>query len=103
MISNPENPESGVTDPEQIQQSVRQLDRSTSWFWWNSLVLLVLLSATWVALSPPESLVRYALSQQLDLNSIGRGLIAVMLILNSYSLFHQRHLERFRHRLAEQM
>jgi len=103
MASNPNSLEPTITDPEEIQQSVRQLDRSTSWFWWNSIMLLILLSATWAALSPPEFLVHYALSQQLDLNSIGRGLIAVMLILNGYSLYHQRHLERFRHRLIEQM
>jgi diguanylate cyclase (GGDEF)-like protein len=103
MDSHPKSLEPKITETAEIQQSVRQLDRSTSWFWWNSIVLLVLLAATWVAFTPPEMLARYALSQQLDLTSIVRGLIALMLVVNGYSLYHQRHLERFRHRLIEQM
>src|SRR5579864_4861194 len=103
MISAPKSLDSGIADSEKIEQSVRQLDLSTFWFRWNSIVLLILVLAALVVLSPPELLERYTFSRQLDLTSIVRGLLAVMFVLNIYSLYHQHHLERFRHRLVEQM
>jgi diguanylate cyclase (GGDEF)-like protein len=103
MSGDPKALEPATTDPGKIQQSLRQLDRSTSWFWWNTIALLIVLATALAALSAPDSLVRYAASRELDLTSIVRGSLAVMLILNGYSLYHQRHLEHFRHRLVEQM
>ncbi len=102
-MSNSKRPEPEITDPQEIRQSLRCLDRSTSWFWWHTMVVLILLLAAMAALSPPELLGRYALPKRLDVTVIVRGLLALMLISNSYMLFYQRQFNLFRHRLAEQM
>ena len=103
MISNSDRPEPEITDPQEIRQSLRRLNRSTSWFWWNTILVLILLVAALAALSSPELLGRYPLPKQLDVTVIVRGLLALMLISNGYTLYHHRHFKLFRHRLAEQM
>ena len=103
MISNSKLPEPESPDPEEIRQSLRRLDRSTSWFWWNTIVGLILPLGALAALSAPELLGRYVLSRQLDVTVMVRGLLALMLLSNIYTLYHQRHFKLFRHRLAEQM
>jgi diguanylate cyclase (GGDEF)-like protein len=103
MIGNSKELESEITDPEKIRQSLRRLDRSTSWFWWNTIGLLILLAAALLALSLPEVLGGSALPPQPDLILIVQGLLLLMLTSNGYSLYHQRHLKVFRHRLIEQM
>jgi diguanylate cyclase (GGDEF)-like protein len=102
MINDLNRPEPEVTDHQGIRQSLRHLDRSTSWFWWNTIVVIVLVLAALVALSFPMLLGSDALPH-LDVTLLVRGLLALMLISNAYTLYHQRHLKLFRHRLAEQM
>jgi diguanylate cyclase (GGDEF)-like protein len=103
MIRNSDRPEPEITDPQEIGQSLRRLDRSTSWFWWNTILTLILLLAAAAVLSSPELLGRYRLPQQLDVTVIVRGLLILVLISNSYTLYHHRQFKLFRHRLAEQM
>lgn len=103
MIDNSKRPESEITDPLEIRESLRCLDRSTSYFWWNTIVMLILLLAAMVALSAPKLLGRNTLPQQPDVTAIVRGLLALMLMSNSYMLYYQRHFKLFRHRLSEQM
>jgi diguanylate cyclase (GGDEF)-like protein len=103
MISNSERPEPEITDPQEIRQSLIRLDRSTSWFWWNAIVVSILLLAALAVLSSPELLGRHGLPQQLDVTLIVRGLLALMLISNSYTLYYHRQFKLFRHRFAEQM
>ena len=55
MPSNSKPHELEASDPAEMQQSLRLLDRSTSWFWWNTLVGLILLTAALVVLSAPEA------------------------------------------------
>ncbi|MGA8104304.1 MAG: hypothetical protein WB869_19240, partial [Candidatus Acidiferrales bacterium] len=65
--------------------------------------MLILLVAALAALSSPELLARYPLPKQLDVTVIVRGLLALMLVSNGYTLYHHRHFKLFRRRLAEQM
>jgi diguanylate cyclase (GGDEF)-like protein len=103
MIGKSMRSEPEITDPQEIRQTLHCLDRNASWFWWNTILVLILLLAALAALSPPELLRRYALLRQLDVTVIVRGLLALMLISNSYTLYHHRQFKLFRHRLAEQM
>lgn len=103
MPSNSKPHELETTDPAEMQESLRLLDRSTSWFWWNTLVGLILLTAALVVLSAPEVLTRYALPRQLNVNLIVWALLALMLVSNIYTLYRQHHFELFRHRFAEQV
>src|ERR1700722_19094307 len=102
-MSDPaKRPEPDTGDPQEIRQSLRLLDRSTSWFWWNTIIGLILLLAALGELSPLKE-VWGSFLQPFDANAIVRGLLAIMLISNAYPLYHQRHFKLFRHRLAEQM
>jgi diguanylate cyclase (GGDEF)-like protein len=103
MSNESKQPEPEITDHSEIRKSLNRLDRSTSWFWWNTIVVIVLLVAALVAIDPAELVARFALLHQLDLTGIVRGLLALMLVGNLYTLYHQRHLKRFRKRLADQM
>jgi diguanylate cyclase (GGDEF)-like protein len=103
MTNDSNRLEPETTDHQGIRQSLRHLDRSTSWFWWNTIVVIVLVLAALAVVSFPGLLGGddIALPHQLDVTL--RALLALMLISNAYTLYHQRHLKLFRHRLAEQM
>jgi diguanylate cyclase (GGDEF)-like protein len=103
MISNSERPEQEIADPQEIRQSLTRLDRSTSWFRWNTIGVLILLFAALVALSLPELLGRYNPFYQYHTALIVQGLLVLMLISNGYMLYQHREFKLFRHRLGEQM
>ena len=103
MISNSERREAPTADPQEIRQSLIRLDRSTSWFRWNTILVLILLFAALAALSVPELLGGEALPHQRNVTMIVQGLLALLLISNGYTLYHHREFKLLRHRLAEQM
>jgi diguanylate cyclase (GGDEF)-like protein len=103
MTKDPNPAEPDVADHQEIQQSLKRLDRITSWFKWNTTLMIVLLLAALAVLVVPEVLGRNGLPQQLDISLIVGVLLIVMMIGNGYTLFHQRHFKVFRTRLAEQM
>jgi diguanylate cyclase (GGDEF)-like protein len=103
-MTNAPNPrEQDIADHQEIQQSIRRLNRITAWFRHNTILTMILLSAALAVLSVPAFLGRDALPQQYDVTVIVSGLIAVMLVGNAYTLFYQRHFRLFRDRLAEQL
>ena len=89
--SNPREPE--ITDHQEIQQSLRLLDQTISRFWWNTIVMSILLLAALAVLS----------AQQLDVTVIVGDLLVLMSISNGYALYRQHHFKLFRERLSEQM
>jgi diguanylate cyclase (GGDEF)-like protein len=86
-----------------IRQSLKRLDRSNLWFWWNTVVAIVLITATITVLSFPMLLHLNAYLSEQGPASVIRALLGLMLLLNVYTLFQQRHLKFFRNHLAEQM
>jgi len=100
MTSDLKRPDQETTDTQEIRQSLRLLDRSTTWFRWNTIVVLGLLVAALVALSAPELL---GLAGRVDATVFVRALLALMLVTNGYTLYHQRRFKLFRNRLAGQM
>jgi diguanylate cyclase (GGDEF)-like protein len=96
MSSDSERPEQQIADPQEIRQSLVHLDRSTLWFRWNTIGALVLLFASLVTLSWPDSVGNYA-------TVIVQGLLALMLISNGYMLYQHRQFKLFRQRLGQQL
>jgi diguanylate cyclase (GGDEF)-like protein len=86
-----------------IRQSLKRLDRSNLWFWWNTVVAIGLLTVTITVLSFPKLLELNAYLSQQGPASVIRALLGLMLVFNFYTLFQQRHLKLFRNHLAEQM
>lgn len=96
MSSDLERPEQAIADPHEIRRSLVHLDRSTSWFRWNTVGALILLFVALVMLSWPDSVGHYA-------TVIVQGLLAMMLISNGYMLYQHRQFKLFRQRLGQQM
>jgi len=102
MTSNPERPEQEIVNPQEIanpqeiRQSLVSLDRSTSWFRWNTIVVSALLLAAFLAL---------ALSQFLgySVTVFVQVLFGLILFSNAYALYRHRLFKLLRIRLAEQM
>ena len=68
-MNNEANPlEPDVTDHQEIQQSLKRLDRSTSWFKWNTILMILLLAAALAVLVVPEVLGQNGLPQQMDIS-----------------------------------
>ena len=98
--SKPTEPE--ITDHQEIEQSLRLLDRTTSWFWWNTIVMILLVLAAMAEFFEPQ-LAELALPPQQDATEIVGELLVLLLIGNVYALYRQHHFKLFRKRLAEQM
>ena len=103
MNNDPNPMEPAVADHQEIQQSLKRLDRSTSWFKWNTILMILLLAAALAVLVVPELLGRNGLPEQMDISLTVGVLLVLMMAGNAYTLFHQRHFKLFRTRLAEQM
>ena len=80
MISNSERPEQEIADPQEIRQSLVNLDRSTSWFRWNTIGVLALLLAAFVALSLSQ-LLGYSVTVFVQV------LFGLILFSNAYALY----------------
>jgi diguanylate cyclase (GGDEF)-like protein len=103
MSDESKQPEAEITDRGEIRKSLSHLDRSISWFWWNTIVVIGLLVAALAAVTPIPPMERFVQANDLDMTAIVRGFLALMVVVNAYTLYHQRHLKQFRHRLAEQL
>ena len=87
-----------------IKTSLLRLNREDSWYWWNAVLVIMLLMGAIVVLSLPRLL------QgdddpffQLQLTVAVRGLLGLVLIFNVYTLYQQHLLRQLRHHLAGQI
>jgi diguanylate cyclase (GGDEF)-like protein len=103
MANEPNSREQDIADHQEIQQSIRRLNRITSWLRQNTILTMVLQIAALAVLCVPVILGRAELAQESGVTTVVSGLIALMLFGNLYTLFYQRHFKAFRERLAEQM
>ena len=94
MATEPE-----ITDHREIEESLRLLDQTTSWFRWNTIVMIILVLAAIAEVSKPQ-LVESVLP---DATALLSGLLALLLVANMYALYRQLQFKLFRKRLAEQM
>ncbi len=92
---------------EELQARLRQLERRDWWLWSVSVVVMLLLTAAVVALALPTLLhVNARVEDTLfDLNiTLGvRGLVGLVLLFNTYSIYQQILIQRLRRGLAEQI
>ncbi|MBI3483762.1 MAG: diguanylate cyclase [Acidobacteria bacterium] len=92
---------------EELQSRLRQLERRDWWLWWASVVIMFLLTAAVVALALPTLLNLNARVEDtlFDLNiTLGvRGLIGLVLLFNTYSIYQQILIKRLRRGLAEEI
>lgn len=103
MNNEPMPLEPGVAEHQEIQESLRRLDRSTVWFRWNTILMIIFLLTALAVLTLPSLVNPDGFSEDARITLILSGLLLLMTIGNAYTLYHQRHFKVFRTRLAEQM
>lgn len=87
----------------EVRESLSVLDRKNWWHWWNTVLVIMLLTGAVAALSLPKFLTDKDLSSQLEIDIAVRGLLGVVLIFNLYMLYQQHLLGRLRKYLSSQM
>jgi len=70
-----------------IQLSLRRLERRDWWLWWTAVVVMLLLTLTVLSLSLPELWREQTLLFQLNLDLAVRGLTGLVLLFNTYVIY----------------
>jgi diguanylate cyclase (GGDEF)-like protein len=87
----------------EIKKNLRRLGRKDSWYWWNAVLVIMLLMGAIVVLSLPRLLQEDDPSLKLQITFVVRALLGFVLIFNVYTLFQQRLLRQLRNHLAGQI
>jgi diguanylate cyclase (GGDEF)-like protein len=88
---------------EEIRASLLRLERRDWWLWATALVVMLLLTAAVVSMSFPglikveDPLFQYSLDQSV------RGLVFLVLLFNSYTIYQQVSIKKLRRQLSEQL
>lgn len=86
-----------------IQAGLKRLERRDWWLWWGAVVVMLLLTLAVVSLTLPtlfreeESFFRFNMTQAV------RGLVALVLLFNVYTIYQQILIKRLRRQLATQV
>jgi diguanylate cyclase (GGDEF)-like protein len=87
-----------------LKTRLRRLDRKDFWYWWNAVLVIMLLMGAIGVLSLPRLLQgNDDPAFQLQLTLAVRGLLGLVLIFNVYTLYQQYLLKQLRHHLAGQI
>ena len=95
--------EFSANPPQEIQLTMRQMDRRQWWLWSYAIIITLLL------LSAVASFVFPALLSEVDsyysffLNQAVRGLVGMVLIFNVYVIYQQLQITRIRRQLTDQV
>jgi diguanylate cyclase (GGDEF)-like protein len=95
--------ESGRAADREFQDSLRHLDRSTSWLFWSNILAVVLLPVATVLLSVPWLFPEFGPFHPPSAGVLGPVLLGPLWLVSILTLRGQRHLKLFRKRLVEQM
>src|SRR6266849_4441655 len=92
---------SSVTRMQEIQDSLRRLERRDWWLWWGAVLVMLLLTMAVVSLSIPGLFRESDPSFQMNLDLAVRGLVGLVLLFNIYTIFQQIQIKRLRHEMAD--
>ncbi len=102
IVSPASLPENDAQTAE-IKKNLRHLDRKDTWYWWNAVLVIMLLTGAIVVLSLPKLFHENDPSYNLQLSAAVRGLLGLVLIFNVYTLYQQYLLKQLRNHLAGQI
>lgn len=88
---------------EEIQASLRRLERRDWWLWAMAIVVMLMLTLAVVSLSFPELMNVQDPFFQFSLNQSVRGLVGLVLLFNTYTIYQQVLIKRLRKQLSEQL
>jgi diguanylate cyclase (GGDEF)-like protein len=100
-LTLPEAPQE--TRLEEIQAQLKKLERRDWWLWAIAIVVMLLLTMAVVSLSFPGLMKTEDPIFQFSLNEAVRGLVGLVLLFNTYSIYQQVQIKRLRRQFSEQL
>jgi diguanylate cyclase (GGDEF)-like protein len=83
--------------------ALRRLERHDWWLWWLAIVVILLLTVAVVSLSLPALVAHPGSFFQFHLDQAVRGLVALVLLFNTYTIYQQVLIRRLRTQIAGQI
>lgn len=86
-----------------VQSSLRNLERRDWWLWWTAVVVMLLLTLAVISLSIPSLWADEDTTFQFNLNQGVRALVGLVLLFNTYVIYQQVVIKRLRKHLSQQI
>jgi diguanylate cyclase (GGDEF)-like protein len=105
-VPNPASPDSEAATAarlEEIRGQMRKLEHRDWWLWAGAIIVMLLLTVAVVSLSFPELLKVQDPFFQFSLGQSVRGLVGLVLLFNTYTIYQQITIKRLRRRFGEQL
>jgi len=91
------------TQLEKVQADLAKLERRDWWLWAMAMIVMLLLTAAVGSLSFPELFKFDDPYFQFSLNQAVRGLVGLVLLFNTYTIYQQVTTKRLRRQLSQQL
>lgn len=93
----------GTEEMQKLQQSLRRLEREDWWLWWAAVIVMLMLTVAVVSLSLPALINEEHSFFQFHLEQAVRGLVGLVLLFNTYTIYQQVLIRRLRMQAAGQI
>jgi diguanylate cyclase (GGDEF)-like protein len=105
MTTEPLLPAEAVSESrlEEVNASLKKLERRDWWLWCAAILVMLLLTLAVVSLSFPDLLKVDDPFFRFSLNQSVRGLVGLVLLFNTYSVYQQVLIKRLRRQLSSQL
>jgi diguanylate cyclase (GGDEF)-like protein len=88
---------------EEVQASLKKLERRDWWLWGVAILVMLLLTFVVVSLSFPRLMKTEDPFFQYSMNQAVRGLVGLVLLFNAYSIYQQVQIKKLGRQFSEQM
>ncbi|HXN65746.1 MAG TPA: GGDEF domain-containing protein [Candidatus Acidoferrales bacterium] len=88
---------------EEIQANLKRLERRDWWLWVVAIIVMLLLTFAVVSLSFPDLVKVQDPLLQYSMNEAVRGLVGLVLLFNTYTIYKQWEIKRLRRQFSEQL
>ena len=85
----------------ELQTSLQSLERRDWWMWWAAIIVMLLLTLSVVSFSMREFSERAQDFFQFNINQAVRGLVGLVLLFNTYTIYQQIVIKRLRARISD--
>jgi two-component system cell cycle response regulator len=93
----------GTEEMQKLQQALRRLERQDWWLWWAAVIVMLMLTVAVVSLSLPTLMEDRHSFFQFHLEQAVRGLVGLVLLFNTYTIYQQVLIRRLRTQMAGQI
>lgn len=96
-------PEQAEARLRELQREIRRLERRDWWLWALTVVVMLTMLVAVVTLSFPELMAERDWEFSFNINQAVTGLVGMVLLFNTYSVYQQFVLKRLRRQMLEQI